>query len=159
MTRTLTILAVALVSLVIGYFIGTVKSSVDAKFAIVDSELSKLDTSRTIKSKEDFDDFLYKFISDSLYQLERVQFPLKSQQWDSDAVDSARIERSHWKTVRLFWGEQYRAQLYDNFKRELRDTDQRVFCWEGIENGINVEYKFRRIKGLWYLTEFNDFSD
>jgi hypothetical protein len=168
MTRTLIIVTVALVSLGLGYFIGTVKNSVEEKFAIVDtivdSELRTSDTLQNaagtrLKQKEDFDDFILKFISDSLYQLDRIKFPLKSQQWDSDEVDSTRIEKSNWKTVRLFWGEQYRPQIYDNFKREMRDTDERLFCWEGIENGINVEYRFNRINGLWYLTEFNDFSD
>ena len=165
MNRTLIIVTVALVSLGLGYFIGIVKSAVDEKFATMDNVLSTLDTlqepsrTRNKKGKEDFDDFIYKFISDSLYQLDRIKFPLKSQHWYSDEVDSTRIERDNWKTVRLFWGEQYRPQIYDNFKREMRDTDERLFCWEGIENGINVEYRFNRIKGLWYLTEFNDFSD
>jgi hypothetical protein len=165
MKRSLIIGIVALVSLGLGYFIGTMKSSVDEKFAIVDSELNspgslqKSNGTRIRKGKEDFEDFIYKFISDSLYQLDRIKFPLKSQQWDSDKVDSTRIEKDNWKTVRLFWGEEYRPQIYDNFKREMRDSDERLFCWEGIENGINIEYRFNRIKGRWYLTEFSDFSD
>jgi len=58
-----------------------------------------------------------------------------------------------------FGAEKHKAQLYDNFKGELRDTDERLFSWEGVENGINVQYKFRRIDGRRYLTEYNDFSD
>lgn len=165
MTRTILIAIVALISLGLGYFIGTVKSSVDEKFSTVDHEVNTLDTLRerdasaNSKNKEDFNDFIYKFISDSLYQLDRIKFPLKSQRWNLDEVDSARIEKSEWKITRLFLAEQYRPQIYDNFKREMRDTDERLLCLEGIENGINVEYGFRRITGLWYLTEFNDFSD
>jgi hypothetical protein len=165
MNKTLIIGSVALVSLGLGYFIGTVKTAVDEKFAIVESEMSRLDTLERRKEigihagGEDFDHFIFKFISDSLYQVDRVKFPLKSQQWDANEVDSTRIVKEEWKTIRLFWGDQYRPQIYDNFKREMRDTDERLFCWEGIENGINVEYRFSRINGLWYLTEFNDFSD
>jgi len=55
------------------------------------------------------------------------------------------------KTIRLFWRDEYRPQIYDNFKREIRDTDQRLFCWEGIENGINIEYKFSRIEGSFQI--------
>jgi hypothetical protein len=68
---------VALVSLGLGYFVGTIKSSVSEKFATIDNVLSTLDTlqeptrTRNKKGKEDFDDFIYKFISDSLYQLNR----------------------------------------------------------------------------------------
>ncbi|MCZ8023656.1 MAG: DUF4348 domain-containing protein [Cytophagales bacterium] len=112
------------------------------------------------KSKENFDNFIYKFIGDSLFQLDRIKFPLKSSiQTDLDEADTTAIEKKDWKIVRLFGREEYRPQIYDNFNRELRDTDERLFCWEGIENGIYVEYKFQRLGGLWYLTEYNDFSD
>jgi hypothetical protein len=163
MKRTLVIVTVALVSLGLGYFIGTVKSSVDEKFTIIDNVIGTLDTlqeqTRTgnKKGREDFDDFIYKFISDSLYQLDRIKFPLRSMQADSD--DSGTINKADWKIVRLFGAEEYKAQLYDNFKGQLRDTDERLFCWEGVENGINVQYWFRTIDGRWYLTGYMDFSD
>lgn len=115
---------------------------------------------KSVGLKKNFDNFIYKFISDSLFQLDRITFPLKSSvQTDSGEEDSTLIERKDWKTVRLFGQEEYRPQIYDNFKRELRDTDERLFCWEGIDNGIYVEYKFQRLGGLWYLTEYNDYSD
>lgn len=114
----------------------------------------------TVKSKENFENFIYEFISDSLFQVDRIKFPLKSSiQTSIEDVDTTSIEKKGWKMVRLFGGDEYRPQIYDNFKRELRDTDERLFCWEGIENGIYVEYKFQRFGGLWYLTEYNDFSD
>lgn len=155
MKKTIIILIISLAAFGLGYLTGIVKKSVDDKFEVVTETIEASSQS----GQEKFDDFIYKFISDSLFQLGRIKFPLKSQQWDSDQVDSTRIEKNNWKTVRLFWGDEYRPQIYDNFKREMRDTDERLFCWEGIENGINIEYRFSRIKGLWYLTEFNDFSD
>lgn len=159
MKRNLIVVTIALVSMGLGYFFGTVKNSVDEKFAIVDSELSKLDTLQKITGakKEDFNDFIYKFISDSLFQLDRIQFPLRSALADSE--DFGTIKKTDWKIVRLFGTEEYKAQLYDNFKGQLRDTDERLFCWEGVENGVNVQYWFRRIDGLWYLTGYMDFSD
>lgn len=111
------------------------------------------------KSKENFDNFIHKFIADSLFQLDRIKFPLNSIQSNIDEADSTTIQKKDWKIVRLFGREEYRPQIYDNFKRELRDTDERLFCWEGIDNGIYVEYKFQRLGGLWYLTEYNDYSD
>lgn len=143
----------------LGYWIGQMKTFADGVVNDIGKYELKTDSTVTLNKKENFDDFIYKFISDSLYQLDRVNFPLKSQQWDLDVVDSTRIEKKDWKIVRLFWGDEYRPQIYDNFKREMRDTNERLFCWEGIDNGISVEYRFRRIDGLWYLTEFNDFSN
>jgi hypothetical protein len=154
MKRTIALLTIILISVALGYWIGVIKHSVDEKFALVDSEVTSLHN-----PKEDFNDFVYKFIFDSLFQLDRIKFPLKSIQSHVDEVDSSAVEKSDWKINRLFGLEQYKAQIYDNFDRELRDTDERLFCWEGIENGINVEYKFKRIGGLWYLIEYNDFSD
>lgn len=165
MKRILVIIVVALTSLSAGYFIGTIKSNVDEKFQLMDKIITTNDSlnasTKSVYSndQEDFNDFIYRFISDSLFQFERIKFPLKSQQWDLDIVDSTRIEKAAWKPVRLYWGEEYKPQLYDNFNKEMRDTNERLFCWEGIENGINIEYRFSRINGLWYLTEFNDYSD
>lgn len=139
-------------SFLLGYKVGQVKLFMNS---FAGEQIQAVDNSKN----EDFNVFLDRFIADSLFQLDRIKFPLKSQQWDSDEVDSTRIGKGNWKTVRLFWGEEYRPQIYDNFKREMRDTDERLFCWEGIENGINVEYRFNRINGQWYLTEFNDFSN
>lgn len=155
MKRTLITLTISLITFGLGYWIGVIKKSVDEKFDFIDKQLSTPDRS----NQEDFNNFIYKFITDSLFQLNRVKFPLKSQQWDLDEVDSTAIEKKDWKIIRLFGGEQYRPQIYDNFKREMRDSNERLFCWEGIDNGINVEYKFSRIGGLWYLIEYNDFSN
>jgi hypothetical protein len=156
MKRTIIILTITLVAFGLGYWTRTIKSMVNDKF---DTVTEAVETSKQT-TKEKFDDFVYRFIADSLFQLERIKFPLKSSiQTDLDEVDTTAIEKKDWKIVRLLGRKEYRPQIYDNFKRELRDTDERLFCWEGIENGIYVEYKFQRVGGLWYLTEYNDFSD
>ncbi|MBI3221185.1 MAG: DUF4348 domain-containing protein [Bacteroidetes bacterium] len=153
MKKTILILTITFVAFGLGYWTGMIKKSVDEKFEIV---TETIETSNQT-TKESFNNFIYKFIGDSLYQLDRIKFPLRSMRAGPD--DYGTIKREDWKMVRLFVNEEYKAQLYDNFKGELRDTDERLFAWEGIENGISVQYKFRRIDGLWYLTEYNDFSD
>ena len=156
MKRTIIILTIILVAFGLGYWTGTSKKLVDEKF---DTVTEAIETSKQT-TKENFDDFVYRFIADSAFQLERIKFPLKSSiQTDLGEADTKAIEKTHWKIVRLFGNEEYRPQIYDNFKRELRDTDERLFCWDGVENGIYLEYKFQRLGGLWYLTEYNDFSD
>jgi len=165
MRRTLLIVVGLILSFTLGYwtneFMDFAKAMGKDEFKLY---ALKTDSSGRVitdgHSKENFDNFIYKFVSDSLFQLDRITFPLKSSnQTDSGEEDTRLIEKKDWKIVRLFGQEEYRPQIYDNFKRELRDTDERLFCWEGIENGIYVEYKFQRLGGLWYLTEYNDFSD
>jgi hypothetical protein len=153
MKRTFIILTIILAAFGLGYWTATIKKSVDEKFDIVTEAIETSNQS----TKENFNDFINKFIADSLYQLDRIKFPLRSMQADSE--DYGTIKREDWKIIRLFASEKYKAQLYDNFKGELRDTDERLFCWEGVENGINGQYWFKRIDGRWYLTGYFDFSD
>jgi hypothetical protein len=153
MKKTLIILTITFVAFGLGYWTGTIKESVDDKFDVV---TEAIETSKQ-PTKENFNGFINKFIADSLYQLDRIKFPLRSMKADSE--DYGTIKREDWKIIRLFGTENYKAQLYDNFKGELRDTNERLFCWEGVENGINVQYWFRRIEGRWYLTGYFDFSD
>ena len=164
--RSIILILVGLIlSFTLGYWVNEFADFADAmgKDQVGLYTLEKDSTGQVVlndNSKENFDNFIYRFISDSLFQLERINFPLKSStQTDLDEEDTRLIEKKDWKIVRLFGQEEYRPQIYDNFTREFRDTDERLFCWEGIENGIYVEYKFQRLSGLWYLIEYNDYSD
>lgn len=40
----------------------------------------------------------------------------------------------------------------------LRKTNERVFVWSGVENGIFINSYFKRIKGKWYLVKKEDLS-
>jgi hypothetical protein len=109
------------------------------------------------KSRENFDDFLFKFMDDSLFQFDRIKFPLKSV--DLEKPDKKFKEKKDWKFTNLFADNEYKVQTYDNFEAKLRDTDERMIAWEGVGNGINIQFNFRRTDGLWYLIEYNDYSD
>lgn len=41
----------------------------------------------------------------------------------------------------------------------MNDSNERVFEWRGIGNGIENYYYFKRIKGLWYLVKVENFSN
>jgi hypothetical protein len=166
MKRTLITLTISLVTFGLGYWTGVIKKSVDEKIEIVDEAIKTADNS----NNEDFSEFIHKFITDSSFQLERIKFPLKSERLpiptDSDPLPepvSILIQRTDWKANKLFRGELFKVEVYNNFQKEFQDTDERLFHWEGlmngINNGVNIEYKFQRVGGLWYLTEYNDFSD
>ena len=38
--------------------------------------------------------------------------------------------------------EEYVIQTYDNHLGELRNTNERLIAYEGIENGISINYYF-----------------
>jgi len=96
---------------------------------------------------ENFDDFIERFSRDSLFQLDRIIFPINS------------VKKSDWKIEKLFGKDEYRPQIYDNFNGELRDTNERLFRKIGMRNGIFVEYRFSKIGRTWYLINLTDFSD
>ena len=163
MKRTLLIFVVVVLALAVGYFVGTVNAMMGEKFAIIGNTIGGDENLESRfgdgDSRESFDSFIHKFIADSVFQLERIQFPLKTLANVETGSDAGLIKKQDWKIVRLFGNHGYRSQIYDNFKKEMRDTNERLFCWEGVENGVYVEYRFIRVNGRWFLTEYNDFSD
>jgi hypothetical protein len=115
--------------------------------------------------KEDFRKFCGAFFSDTLFQMERIVFPLCTIQIDSDLVtiDTIVAAKSSWRFRNFgFWGRpaawSYHAQVYDNFSQTLRDTGERVVAFEGIENGIQITLFFRLINNRWFLVKMQDLS-
>jgi hypothetical protein len=68
MKKVILILIVSLVSFGLGYWTGIIKKSVDEKFEFISEAVEASDNS----NNENFDDFIYKFTTDSLFQLERI---------------------------------------------------------------------------------------
>jgi hypothetical protein len=111
-------------------------------------------------NKENFDSFLLKFSTDSIFQVSRIKFPLEFKTLDYDTFKELKktINKKDWRMDNIFMNEEKVSQIYDNFSLNIKDTDERVFRWVGVENGINVLYFFKRIEGKWYLIKFEDTS-
>lgn len=108
------------------------------------------------QDSENFDLFLFKFASDPAFQLSRIQFPLKLTTWSNPYEVGGEtvikeVKKEDWNHDYLFAVYDARAQVYDNHEGKLRDTDERMFQWIGVENGVNVKYFFKRINGEWFL--------
>ena len=112
--------------------------------------------------QENFDRFFYKFMIEPDFQLSRVKFPLESvgfrDGYSGDDIDTIYFQKDKWQHNSYYVDKQSIPIIYDNYKMELRNTDERVFVWAGVENGINVKSYFKRIDGKWYLIKEEDFS-
>ena len=113
-------------------------------------------------SKEDFTSFIQKFCTDSLFQLSRINFPFLDYQIDEKnnrdtIVDTIQI--LEWNFLELMFSEKYVIQTYDNFNMTLRDTNERVIAYEGVENDISILYYFKRKEGKWKLTCRMNYSE
>ncbi len=112
--------------------------------------------------QEDFDDFFYKFMIEANFQLSRVKFPLEfigfKDGYPGDEIDTIYFTKDKWQHNSYYLDKQSIPIIYDNYDMELQNTDERVFVWSGVENGINIKSFFKRIDGKWYLIKQEDFS-
>jgi hypothetical protein len=107
-------------------------------------------------TKEDFESFFYRFATDNEFQLRRVKFPLEYRTWKDPSgvgseIETRWINKRDWEHEYFFMNDTYRPQIYDNFEGQLKDSNERLFQWIGIETGVDVKYFFKRDEGKWYL--------
>jgi hypothetical protein len=93
------------------------------------------------------------------FQLERIKFPLVFEVFgDNFEEETQYIQQSKWKHKAFYLNQEYVPQIYDNLEGKLEDTNERLFMWHGVENGIMVSFSFKRINGRWFLIKKSDFS-
>jgi hypothetical protein len=113
---------------------------------------------------ENFNSFFVSYATDEKFQLDRTKFPLEFITWENPTEIGGEIVTKHitkedWEHNYFYMNEYVRPQIYDNHESELRDTDERLFEWIGIETGANEKYFFKRIDGLWYLIKKENLGD
>jgi hypothetical protein len=109
-----------------------------------------------------FTAFFGKFKSDSIFQREHVLFPSTIMSWEFDSenpkVDSLTAEE--WRFLDFFYDESYTKRPYDKYTQELdAENDSGFIRLRGIDNGIHIDYEFKRVDGAWYFVGWKDYSD
>ncbi len=121
-------------------------------------------TAQPKETHVDFGWFLYKFFNDRAFQLQRVQFPLKKERLRlGEGTVIEHIAKTDWQ--HLSGPSMYHCKLdcfqtviYDNFRRQMRNSGERVLSYEGLGNGILESLYFRLIDGKWMLVRWDDTS-
>ena len=132
---------------------------------LLQQEIRELKSEMVTKSdNEDFGDFLFKFMTDSVFQIKRTEFPLTYIHWKDDfpgnEIDTVRLTKINWDHQWLYLNEYSSVpQVYDNFEMELRPTDKRLLHFTGIETGTNAKYFFKSKQNKWYLTKMENLGD
>jgi hypothetical protein len=111
---------------------------------------SESKASKPLKS-EDFETFYQKFHSDSLFQISRVQFPLKGQQIHLKGTSSWKKEK--WLMIKA------KASEVDRSVYNIKTLKKDDYYFEGIycKNCIfTFEMEFRLLNGKWFLTYLNE---
>ena len=114
-----------------------------------------LEESKIIKKKsESFADFYDHFHSDSLFQMSRVQFPVRGQRIDHDT--SFTWNKDNWMLIK------YKVREIDTSEFRIRISETSNMVTEEveykIESGFFFESKYQLINGTWYLVECNDYN-
>jgi len=110
-------------------------------------ETQNRDIGTEMQQAEDFDEFYRKFHSDSIFQMSRIQFPLKGS--NRDGFDESKWKKSTWEMHKVG------VQEVDTtiFKIEIKKTDslytERIYVDQA---GFDMTRTFELLDSKWYLT-------
>ena len=110
-----------------------------------------------------FDDFFKRFARDSIFQKNRVKYPMKESYIESLDPTIIKVDSITYKDyVYLDFTKDEEAlnNKYGKYTIETEKINDSLihYFWFGYDNGIHVTYKFSLIDGCWYLVEILDES-
>ncbi len=107
------------------------------------------------QNREDFDIFLNRFQNDSIFQKERIIFPLKNTSYNTDTEHfyEIMIYEKEWQFMNL-------SNLPKNYIKNITKLNDNEFNYNiQIEDtGVNVNYIFKIHNDKWYLVDIKDES-
>jgi hypothetical protein len=119
----------------------------------------------TLPTKEkvdnNFSDFIEKFSSDSSFQKSRTKFPLKINWYDIENDKDSIIYKDVSHFEMMDFRKKKSSGQYDQWKQEIvvdKDNTSAIIEIRGIENGIMVDYLFKKINEVWMIIEIRDGS-
>lgn len=133
---------------------------------------NRLDTIKNTKKKErkvdticfsDFKHFFDKFSKDSIFQKQRITFPLKKVIYDYYESNDPKIELISKDSFSFFnFDKDQKAINHQSNKYtaafEQLENCEIVYKLRGYDNGINIRFKFRKNNDKWLLFEIIDES-
>jgi hypothetical protein len=113
------------------------------------------------QNAEAFNSFFQRFCIDTAFQCERIKYPLLKTNMEpgvGGGYDTSFVGKSQWTFVNITGGSPEHIQIYDNFQKKVKDTDERLVGIYGNESGGCCQLYFKRIDKKWYLIHFQDCS-
>ena len=105
---------------------------------------------------EDFYQFLDKFNTRRIFQLERIVFPITVSAPDANRIalepTEEKIEKKDWELLDLSYDSTYTTRDFDKYTQTINfRKDTAHVALRGIDNGIYADYYFKLIDGEWFL--------
>lgn len=108
-----------------------------------------------VGADELFDDFVFNYATDSLFQRQRTIFPLPYYNVDTPL----KIEKKYWKHDPLFAGQTFYTLLFDSEDDMDLVGDTTLSSvqveWIFLKTRMVKRYYFERAKGMWMLEAIN----
>ena len=112
----------------------------------------KSQENQVLTVEEDFNTFFEKFKKDSVFQKQRVVFPLKVRIFNIDNLktEENNLEEENYELLRIDENEV-------SMEKKISKDSVKIIL-KGKDNGIYIETQFLKDKGIWKLESYNDQS-
>ena len=110
--------------------------------------------------EEKFEVFYNKFLSDSVFQLSRIKFPLlgECQDWGTTGLD----EKGNPSSDKFVWNKDSwdilrkvnKSDAVDYDFKVIKEENKIIRTMKGKSFGFYLEETYERLEGKWYLTYF-----
>jgi len=153
---------------------GNTDEIVDVKDSVFDMKSTikkslKTDVLLSIKTPKNcneisFEVFFERFGKDSLFQKQRVKYPLKEsyiESLDPTIIKTDTIYNiSEYKYIDFIKDKDGMKREYEKYSIEIEKIDNENIYYKnlGYDNGIHIIFKFKLIAGCWFLVEILDES-
>lgn len=109
----------------------------------------------------EFKTFFKFFNNDSVFQVSRIDFPLKIMEMNGEMsdVESRIIKLKDYEKIDLTYDRSFETREYDKYTQEviLNDSKAKIEL-RGIDNGIHNNFEFEKINGKWKMITWTDSS-
>ena len=112
----------------------------------------KSQENQVLTVEEDFNTFFEKFKKDSVFQKQRVVFPLKIRVFNTDNLitEENSFEEKDYEFLKIDENEV-------SMEKKISKDSVKIIL-KGKDNGIYIETQFLKDKGIWKLESYNDQS-
>jgi hypothetical protein len=111
----------------------------------------------------DFKVFIDYFSKDSIFQVSRVNFPLKVMEVDeNNTLESIEktISKTEYTKLDFEYPKDALTREYDKYTQKIKTNENKaVIEIRGYDNGICTDFFFEKLNGKWFLKSWNDTSD
>ncbi len=169
------IIIIAILILTLTVFIGCNNNKEDKRSSDISTEtivekksIENLPNPRLEKNEApkdcglNFESFFTKFSNDSAFQKNRIQFPLKMvtvDVYDSENSSIKNLSINDYSFMDFSKDKDAENRDNDKYKVELiKKNETTVYKKLGIDNGIYIEFKFKKEDNCWLLISIEDQS-